>query len=58
MSTAPLQRFWPLVLVTSAIMMITLWVQQSPGFFVSLLNTSTGLTTETVSLAMAMGQVV
>jgi MFS family permease len=49
-------RFWPLVLVAAAIMVITMGARQTLGLFVSPLNTSTGLGIATVSFAMAVGQ--
>lgn len=58
MSSTHAVRYWPLVLATSAIMMITMGVRQSLGLFVSPLNTSTGLGIVTISFAMAVGQFV
>lgn len=52
------RSFWPLVLVAAAILMVTMGVRQSMGLFLSPLNAHTGLGIATISLAMAIGQLV
>ncbi|HMY48887.1 MAG TPA: MFS transporter [Rhodocyclaceae bacterium] len=47
---------WPLVLLASAVLMITMGVRQSLGLYLSPLNTATGLGVASISFAMAVGQ--
>ena len=55
---SPQRTFWTLVLASAAILAVTMGIRQSTGLFVSSINSSTGLGIVTVSLAMAVGQVV
>ena len=57
-TTKDRRAYWILVLCASAILMITMGVRQSPGLFVSPLNTATGLGIVTISFALAVGQFV
>jgi len=50
--------YWPLLLASAAILMITMGARQSTGLFVSPINTSTGLGIVSISLALAIGQFV
>lgn len=52
------QKTWSLVLVASAILMITMGARQSMGLFLSPLNTHTGLGIANISFAMAVAQLV
>lgn len=52
------QKTWSLVLVASAILMITMGARQSMGLFLSPLNTHTGLGIASISFAMAVAQLV
>lgn len=54
----PRISYWPLVLIASTVLMITMGIRQSLGLFVSPLNTATGLGIASISLAMAVGQFV
>ncbi len=47
---------WTLILVASAIMMITMGARLTSGLFLSPLNTATGLGVATISFVMAMAQ--
>ncbi len=55
---SPHARFWPLVLLAAAMMVITMGERQSLGLFVSPINTDTGLGIATISFAMAVAQFV
>ncbi|KAB2968564.1 MFS transporter [Zoogloea sp.] len=55
---APQVAYWPLVLIASTVLMITMGIRQSLGLFLSPLNTATGLGIASISLAMAIGQFV
>lgn len=50
--------FWPVVLVSAAILMVTMGIRQSTGLFLSPLNTHTGLGIASISFAMAIAQLV
>lgn len=52
------RKFWTLVLVASAILMVTMGARQSMGLFLSPLNTHTGLGIANISFAMAVAQLV
>src|SRR3954465_5197059 len=52
------KTFWTLVLSSAAILAVTMGIRQSPGLFVSPLNSATGLGIVTVSFALAVGQFV
>lgn len=52
------RKFWTLVLVASAILMVTMGARQSMGLFLSPLNTHTGLGVANISFAMAVAQLV
>lgn len=52
------RKFWTLVLVASAILMVTIGARQSTGLFLSPLNTHTGLGIANISFAMAVAQLV
>jgi hypothetical protein len=47
---------WVVTLAAAAILMVTMGARQSLGLFVSPLNSSTGLGIVTISLALAVGQ--
>ncbi len=49
-------NYWIVTLVAASILMVTMGARQSLGLFVSPLNTATGLGITTISLAMAVGQ--
>jgi len=51
-------RYWPLILMAAAMMMVTMGGRQSLGLFVSPINTSSGLGITTISFAMAVAQFV
>lgn len=55
-SSSPSVAFWPLVLVASAILMITMGSRQSMGLFIAPMNASTGLSIVSISFALAVGQ--
>ncbi|NML25930.1 MFS transporter [Zoogloea dura] len=50
--------YWPLILLASTVLMITMGIRQSLGLFLSPLNSATGLGIASISLAMAVGQFV
>jgi len=52
------RNMWVMVLVASAILMITMGTRQSMGLFVSPLHAHTGLGIATISFAMAVAQLV
>jgi predicted MFS family arabinose efflux permease len=52
----PPASYWPMVLIASAILMITMGVRQSLGLYISPINTSTGLGIASISFALAIGQ--
>ena len=47
---------WTLILVASAVMMITTGTRLTSGLFLSPLNTATGLGVATISFVMAVAQ--
>jgi len=47
---------WVVTLAAAAILMVTMGARQSMGLFISPLNTSTALGITTISLALAVGQ--
>ena len=47
---------WILILVASAVMMITMGARLTSGLFLSPLNTATGLGVATISFVMAVAQ--
>jgi MFS family permease len=47
---------WVLMLTAAAIMMLTMGARQTMGLFLSPLNTATGLGIASISLALAVGQ--
>lgn len=47
---------WLLMLTAAAIMMLTMGARQTMGLFLSPLNTATGLGIASISLALAVGQ--
>jgi MFS family permease len=49
---------WLLMLCAAAILMLTMGARQTSGLFVSPINTSTGLGIASISLALAVGQLV
>lgn len=53
---SPSAAFWPLVLIASAILMITMGARQSMGLFVSPMQASTGVSLVGISFALAVGQ--
>ena len=55
---SPQRLFWTLVISSAAILAVTMGIRQSTGLFVSSLNSSTGLGIVTISLAMAVAQLV
>lgn len=52
------RAYWTLVLIASAILMVTMGARQSQGLFISPLNTSTGMGIVSISLAIAVGHFV
>jgi MFS family permease len=52
----PAQRTWMLLLIASAILMITMGSRQTIGLFIAPLNSATGLGIVAISLAAAIGQ--
>jgi MFS family permease len=50
--------YWPLIITSAVILMITMGSRQTMGLFISPLNTSTGLGVVAISFAMAIGQFV
>lgn len=54
--TLPPRAAWILILVASAVMMITMGARQTSGLFLSPLNTATGLGVATISFVMAVAQ--
>jgi MFS family permease len=50
------KNYMPLVIACCAILMVTMGIRQTSGFFVQPLVLNTGLSISTVSLAMAIGQ--
>jgi MFS family permease len=54
----PPRAWWGVILVASALLMVTMGVRQSMGLFVSPINTSTGLGIVTISFALGIGQFV
>ena len=56
MSSPAPRAWWGVILIASALLMITMGVRQSMGLFVSPVNTSTGLGIVTISLALGIGQ--
>jgi MFS family permease len=50
------RKAWVVTLAAAAILMVTMGARQSLGLFVSPLNSSTGLGIATISLALAIGQ--
>lgn len=55
-TTMPPRAAWTLILVASAIMMITMGARLTTGLFLSPINTATGLGVATISLVMAVAQ--
>src|SRR5512133_3913583 len=49
---------WVLMLTAAAIMMLTMGARQTMGLFLSPLNTATGLGIASISLALAVGQLI
>src|ERR1700704_6114656 len=56
MTTTDQRSAWLVTLAAAAILMVTMGARQSLGLFVSPLNTSTGLGIVTISLALAIAQ--
>lgn len=56
--SAGARSFWPLVLAGAAILGITFGARITTALFISPINTSTGAGLETISLALAIGQLV
>jgi MFS family permease len=52
----PAQGYWLLLLIASAILMITMGARQTIGLFIAPLNATTGLGIVAISLAAAIGQ--
>ncbi len=52
----PAQGYWLLLLIASAILMITMGARQTIGLFIAPLNVTTGLGIVAISLAAAIGQ--
>jgi MFS family permease len=52
----PARGYWLLLLITSAILMITMGSRQTIGLFIAPLNAATGLGIVAISLAAAIGQ--
>jgi MFS family permease len=52
------QKFWGITLLAAAMLMVTMGARQSMGLFVSPINTATGLGLVSISLAMAIAQLV
>ena len=52
------QSYWPILLASAAILMVTMGSRQSSGLFVSPINTSTGLGIVSISFALAVAQFV
>jgi hypothetical protein len=60
-STRPIgasRAYRTLVLIASAVLMVTMDARQSQGLFISPLNTSTGMDIVSISLAIAVGHFV
>jgi MFS family permease len=55
-STSTSRAAWALMLAAAAIMMLTMGARQTMGLFLSPLNTATGLGIASISLALAVGQ--
>ena len=55
-SSQPHVPYMPLIIVSCAILMVTMGIRQSSGLFVKPLVESTGLSISIISLAMAIGQ--
>ena len=55
-STSASRAAWALMLAAAAIMMLTMGARQTMGLFLSPLNTATGLGIASISLALAVGQ--
>src|SRR5687768_17800237 len=58
MTSSSARSAWIVTLAAAAILMVTMGVRQSFGLFVSPLNTTTGLGIVTISLALAVAQLV
>jgi predicted MFS family arabinose efflux permease len=58
LSQADARRAWVVTLAAAAILMVTMGARQSMGLFISPLNSATGLGIVTISLALAIGQLV
>jgi MFS family permease len=58
MTTVSSRAAWTVILASAAFLMITMGLRQSMGLFVSPLNTATGVGIASVSLAMAVGQLI
>ena len=52
----PSRAAWALMVTAAAIMMLTMGARQTMGLFLSPLNTATGLGIASISLALAVGQ--
>src|SRR5271154_6352986 len=52
----PAQGYWLLLLIASAMLMITMGSRQTIGLFIAPLNATTGLGIVAISLAAAIGQ--
>jgi MFS family permease len=58
MSMAKRNSYWVITLAAAALLMITMGARQSMGMFISPLNTATGLGIASISLSLAIGQLV
>jgi MFS family permease len=58
MSSTRLTSYWVFTLSAALLLMITMGARQSMGMFISPLNTATGLGVASISLALAIGQLV
>ena len=56
MTVESARKGWVVTLAAAAILMVTMGARQSLGLFVSPLNSATGLGIATISLALAVGQ--
>ena len=56
--TTPAPRIWPLVLVATATLMVTMGIRQSMGLFVQPIALDTGIGIVSISFALAVGQLV
>ena len=56
--SSPIVRTWPLILTATATLMVTMGIRQSMGLFVQPIALDTGIGIASISLALAVGQLV